>query len=260
MNARLPCTLFNEISSRAWVEVRNGHPVSCLLITHPRLRPQAQPPGHVEDQMLRLAAALGLADDPDDPVYCGRRLILTTPTRVRLRPDTCRHHALEITVPRPWTSAAAAGGTVLIMVGLDPLSSQADRIEAAVYISAGLIERRLLVGHTNAAVPAAPDTPHVGDLPACQAATIARNVQRLTAPPPRRTPVGLLATAVHAVEEAWHRHVTHRTLHRRLDTLRNTVTLRETDEKTAEPTQAVDQSTEWAARLLRRRRIRPGDE
>lgn len=154
-SAEVPTTaLIASLAVWHWIAVTPAGQVAFLLLTQP-----AHAPGSsltkVAPHMRGLAASLGLVSCTDTLPDIGPRLFIEG-MGAFLRLDGCEY-LLHVPVAGPWNEFAAAGGTVAVAVGLDPLPAHSPKELVEAYLTASARAGRLFLGKT--AAPTRPDQP-----------------------------------------------------------------------------------------------------
>ncbi|MCP3821900.1 hypothetical protein NLX86_28550 [Streptomyces sp. A3M-1-3] len=144
--------LLASVAAWFWIDpTKVGH-VAFLLIAHPPGRRPGESPQMVEARMRGLADALTLAEPAALLPDIGPRLFMHRESDALLRLDGC-DYLLHVPIGGGWARFVCDGGTVTVVVGLDPLpvSSSLEVVDA--YITERATQGRLLLGKTRADRP-----------------------------------------------------------------------------------------------------------
>lgn len=167
--AELPCAaqghtpptvdLLRSVLVSTWIDTTpHGH-VAFLLVAHP---PSSDLQGggslDTERKMRGLAACLSLAPPSALLPDIEGRLTMSGRTEVLVSIVGCGHD-LRVPVGTQWGGFAAAGGPVVVVVGLDPLPGGADRRAVSAYLAEGARSGRLLLGRACTGTLTAGDCP-----------------------------------------------------------------------------------------------------
>jgi hypothetical protein len=139
-----------------WIAPTPAGPVAFLLLAHPP-KGHAGSPAEIALRMRGLADSLRLAVCSKPLPDIGPRLLLHDLDAL-LKLDRC-DYLLHAPVGDRWSEFAAAGGTVTIVVGLDPLRPHAPKELVEAYMAATARTGRLFMGKTHLIPIAGPDRP-----------------------------------------------------------------------------------------------------
>ncbi len=129
--------VIDSLATWTWLQATAIGRIAFALAAHPEGGAQAE----------AFAAALRLAEPACRMPYVGERVAVSGP-RAQLRLDRCSY-AVDLAAVPQWTSFAADGGPIALIVGLDPLPRHAPARAVESYLG----RSRLRTGTTRALRP-----------------------------------------------------------------------------------------------------------
>lgn len=133
-----------------WIDNTPAGLVAFLLLAHPEpTRTDAS--AQVAPAMRGLASSLALAECGSPLPDIGARLSAHR-TGTLLRLDGCDYR-LHVPTSGQWTEFAGAGGTVAVVVGLDPLAAHSPRDTVRAYLVSSARAGRLFMGKARVHAP-----------------------------------------------------------------------------------------------------------
>ena len=144
---RATAELISSLSVWHWIGETPEGPVAFLLLTHPGPSGDSTP-ASVDASMRSLSKALALDAGANPLPDVGRRLLVSQ-AGVLLRLDGA-DYLLHAPIAGPWSEFACRGGTVVLAVGLDPLTAHAATETVWAYLSVRARAGRVLLGKTRA--------------------------------------------------------------------------------------------------------------
>ncbi|WP_409471922.1 hypothetical protein [Streptomyces sp. HC307] len=152
--------LLASVAAWFWIDVTQAGHVAFLLIAHPPERRPDESPQVIEARMRGLAHALTLAEPHKPLPDIGPRLFMYRSADALLSLDDC-DYLLHVPIGGQWARFVCDGGTVTVVVGLDPLAPGSPIEAVDAYITQRVTEGRLLLGKTRAEHPRNANRPGV---------------------------------------------------------------------------------------------------
>ncbi|AKY02198.1 hypothetical protein AVV13_gp49 [Streptomyces phage SF1] len=142
----LSAGLIASLDVRTWLDhTRDNRVFSPLLLSYPATRFGPVDPAEVEQQMLSVAAALDAAPASSGLPDVGERVTVRS-GGMMLHFNDCPYALRLPQCHSQWAAAIQGLGRVLVIVGLDELSSTATRDEVDEYLEAAANGDRLYFG------------------------------------------------------------------------------------------------------------------
>ncbi|MFC9913953.1 hypothetical protein [Streptomyces sp. NPDC059862] len=142
--------LIASVAAWFWIDLTRAGHVAFLLLAHPPGRQPGDSPEMIEARMRGLAQALTLAEPTEPLPDIGARLFMYRDADVLLSLDGC-DYLLHVLIGGEWARFVCNGGTVTVMVGLDPLPARSPLEVVDAYITQRVRQGRLLLGKTQVA-------------------------------------------------------------------------------------------------------------
>lgn len=141
--------LLASMATWFWVEPTQEGDVAFLLFAYRPERLADESVGEIQASMRGLAHALGLAEPNERMPDIGPRLFMHRCADALLSLDGT-DYLLHVPIGGAWARFACAGGPVIVMVGLEPLSAGTPLAAVDAYIAEHTANRSLFFGMARA--------------------------------------------------------------------------------------------------------------